>query len=300
MNEPRVYQNSPALLILIIVFAVVGIAALSFSLGFQTIAFTIPIWVIGLLLLVSMFMALFNKVVLTEDEISVKSLFGTKTLRWTEIGRASGSGYRIKLQDRDGDVTLSPSSRLPKYEEIVDFIGRKRPDLFSPQEYSEMRRGWASILQAAFILLFLGGILVLFAYAVMDSADTSFSGLAAGAIFVLMILVYGGMTLFAPRALVLEGNTLTVKYLFREKTFTAAEIAFVQLGYTQTRNGRQYYVALYLKGKGNIRISGLAVGLPIAYLVLKNWLQSRAQGQSAGMGQAPNDVAPNWSDNSGR
>jgi hypothetical protein len=299
MNEPRVYQNSAVVLVVIVAMGLIILGVLIFGLGFQNIAFTIPIWVVGFLFILLIFMTVSSKVILSEDEISTKGVFGTKTLRWTEIARVSGSGYNIKLYNHDGDVTLTPSSRLPKYEEIIDFIGLKRPDLFSPQDYSEMKRGWSSILQVVFVLFIFGGVLLGFGFSFMDSPDTSISNLAPALIFVVILLVYVLMMLFAPRALILDGNTLAVKYLFNEKVLRADEIAFIQLGFTQTRNGRQYYVAVHLKGKGNIRFTGLSVGLPIAYLVLKNWHKNSTQGQFSNQPRPSLDnIAPNWSDNS--
>lgn len=300
MNEPRVYRNSPVLLIAVLVLSLFVAGALIFGVGFQGMAFTIPILIVSFLLLAVMFLALSSKIILSDDEITTKSLLGEKTLRWSEIARVSGSGYGIKLHNRDGDVTLSPNSRLPRYEEIIEFIGSKRPDLFSPQEYGELKRGWLSFVQILFMLFILGGVLLGFGFAYVDSSGVSDFDWIAAAVFVLMIVLFLGMLLFAPSRLTLEGNTLTVKYPFRERIVRADEVSFVQMAFTQTRNGRQYYVALHLKGKGNIRFSGLSVGVPIAYLVLKNWHKNNMQGQFANQGgSAMDDIAPNWSDKSG-
>jgi hypothetical protein len=74
-------------------------------------------------------------------------LLGSKTLRWTEIARVSGRGYGIKLHNFDEDVTVAPMYRLPGYEEVIEWIGRKRPDLFGAQEFSEMKRGYLQLLR---------------------------------------------------------------------------------------------------------------------------------------------------------
>jgi hypothetical protein len=78
-------------------------------------------------------------------------------------------------------------------------------------------------------------------------------------------------SLSLPQSLMLEGKSLFVKYLFSEKKLLADEIASVELRFTQTRNGKNYFVLLAQTNKKSLRILGLKPSLPIAYLVLKNW-----------------------------
>jgi hypothetical protein len=238
-----------------------------------------------------------SKTIISDDEITVQNLLGAKTLKWTEIGRASGWGYSIKLHSRDEDVTLSVSPRLPGYEQIVDFIGTKRPDLFSPREYSEINRGITPYLSMILIILLMAGITVAFILATLDDPNLSLSTYMPLLFFAAIALFLVVSTLSAPRSLTLEGRTINLKYLFSEKTLQADEITFIQLGFTQSRNGKHYFIALHLTNRKNIRLTGLGISLPIAYLVLKNWHVNSTQGQA--QSQLDN-VAPNWSDNSWR
>jgi hypothetical protein len=291
MNEPRVYKNSPAALIVIIAFSVILMAGLAFGVGFESTELVVPLVLFGLFFLVVMFMSISSKVILSEDEISTQSLFGTKSMRWTEIGRVSGRGYGIKLHNVDEDVTVVPSPRLPGYEEIIEFIGRKRPDLFSPLEYGEMKRGLGSFVGLLILGILFFGIMTLFIF----EMDFSFDTLIPFMFFAAFILFFMGVFLFSPQSLTLDGRTLVVKYLLNKKELSVDEIAGVQFGYTQTRNGKQYYIAIHLTNRKNIRVSGLRIGLPVGYLVLKNWYQA----QSVHMRQTPfNETASNWSDNS--
>ncbi|MBK9206779.1 MAG: hypothetical protein IPL71_00110 [Anaerolineales bacterium] len=93
--------------------------------------------------------------IISEDEISTKTLLGTKSLRWSEVSRVSGRGYAIKLHNFDGDVTVAPATQLPGYDEVVNWIGMKRPDLFSPLEYAEMKKNWAGTIIFSMVGLFL-------------------------------------------------------------------------------------------------------------------------------------------------
>lgn len=279
MNEPRTYQQSPALLIFIMIVFAIIFGSLFFAIG--TESFLIEIIFGGAILIIFgiAVLSLTGKTIISEEEITTKNLFGEKTLRWTEINRAFGSGIRIKLQNSDGDVTVSPSPQVPGYEEIVEWIGRKRPDLFSPQEYGEMRRGFVNLIGVAVLgLLFLGALLG-FAVEGVNSSDTS---ALISAIFVLGIIVFAffWMIFASPQSVTIDGRSLVLKYVFNQKTLPADEIASVNFSYTRTRNGKQYFIALYLKDRKTIRISGLGVSLPIAYLVLKNWHTNNAQIQN--------------------
>jgi ABC-type transport system involved in multi-copper enzyme maturation permease subunit len=298
MNEPRVYKNSPAVLVVIVLMFLVLIGGIVFSVGVEEITFILPMAAFGLFIFGLIFVANSAKVVITDEDITAQNLFGSRTLRWSEIHRVSGKGYEIKLHNYDGDVTVHPSSGLPGYEQIVDFIGAKRPDLFSPQEFGEMRRGFLPFVMMAFvILLILGGMLAAFFAIMNSSSDVSLPTLMPLAIFFFIVVMIGGMALSIPRMVSLEGNSVNLKYLFSEKTLRTDEIKYIQLSYTQSRNGKHYFVALHQTNGKQIRLSGLGISMPIAYLVLKNWHQASMHGQPANQ---QNNVAPNWSDNTWR
>jgi ABC-type transport system involved in multi-copper enzyme maturation permease subunit len=298
MNEPRVYKNSPAVLVVIVLMFLVLIGGIVFSVGVEEITFILPMAAFGLFIFGLIFVANSAKVVITDEDITAQNLFGSRTLRWSEIHRVSGKGYEIKLHNYDGDVTVHPSSGLPGYEQIVDFIGAKRPDLFSPQEFGEMRRGFLPFVMMAFvILLILGGMLAAFFAIMNSSSDVSLPTLMPLAIFFFIVVMIGGMALSIPRMVSLEGNSVNLKYLFSEKTLRTDEIKYIQLSYTQSRNGKHYFVALHQTNGKQIRLSGLGISMPIAYLVLKNWHQGSMHGQPANQ---QNNVAPNWSDNTWR
>jgi hypothetical protein len=89
---------------------------------------------------------------------------------------------------------------------------------------------------------------------------------------------------------------MTLKYYFSEKTFRTDEVNSILLSYTQSRNGRHYFIALNLTDRKTIRLSGLGISLPIAYLVLKNW----RWGGSGNTSQSSSNIAPNSSDNTWR
>ncbi|MBI2333633.1 MAG: hypothetical protein HYU84_16020 [Chloroflexi bacterium] len=294
MNEPRVYKTSPILLVFIAILFLFFLGILLFAFGPGSLAFMIPLAVLSFFLFGAAFVALASKTIVSDDEIAIQGLFGTKNLKWTEIARASGWGYSMKLHSRDEDVTVAVSPRMPGYQEVIEFVGSKRPDLFSPREYGEMRRGVGSLLGMFFIILIMVGVSIAFIFVTMESSDTSFSAYLPLLIFVGVVLFLAASVLSTPRSVTLDGNMMTLKYFFSEKIIRTDEVNSIQLSYTQSRNGRHYFIALNLINRKSIRISGLGISLPIAYLVLKNWRMNNTQGRPS------NNIAPNWSDNTWR
>ena len=275
MNEPRVYKHSPIQFIILIVVMGFVFAAMFFNLDWNTPSILFPISLI-ILIAVAGLAAATQKTILSDDEISSQSLFGMKTLRWSEITRVSGRGYVIKLHNFDGDVTVAPSPNLPRYEEVIEIIGNKRPDLFNPREYDELKSGSFFLLAGlAFLVLFLSMIAGV-GYFLYSSPDTARLGSVIFAplivLFIVMV-VFAGTIVFRPRSLTLDGKSMTIKYLFREKTLLADEIRSVQFAYQQSRNGKIFFVLLHLVNRKSLRLSGLNPNLPVVYLVLKNWHQ---------------------------
>jgi hypothetical protein len=161
---------------------------------------------------------------------------------------------------------------LPGYHEVIEWIGVKRPDLFNPQEYNELSRGWASrIFPLILGLLFVSA--GIFGYTMENKTFFPFL------IFATMGLFFMGMSLASPQTISLQGNSMVIGYLFNQKTLAAYEISSVQLRYTQTRNGKQYFITLQLANSKTIRLSGFKPSLPAAYLILKNWHKKNSKNE---------------------
>ena len=270
MNEPRVYKQ-PVFGVFLAVFMLLFAGAIIFftldNFDINILWFLIPILGLFGLIFLSALFSFTSKVIITDDDITSQVLFIPKTLKWGEISHVSGRGNSIKLHNYDGDITVSPNSRIPSYPEIIEIIGEKRPDLFKlTEDNSEMSRGLFSNLFGALVgisLIFLG----IFIYFVVDSTD----------IFpIIMTAIAGvfflGTSLTAVQKVTLQGNTMLVKYIFSQKEIKAEEIRNIFYGFTQTRRGgKNYFVQISYGNNQNFRISGVNLSLPIAYLVLKNW-----------------------------
>lgn len=267
MNEPRVYKQPLFGVFLSAIMMMFSCGIIFFvSNTLADVWFIIPILgLFGIAFLISLF-SYTSKVTITDDEITSSYLFIPKTLRWTEITHVSGRGNRIKLHSEDTTVSINP--RLPDYEEIIRTIGEKRADLFQlNEENQEISRSFLS-----FILNFLfGGSIIIFAmyfYFFINEARDAISALLIAGLGAMLI----GSNLFAVQKIILQGNTMQVKYLLRQTEIKAEEITSVFYGFTQgRRGGKSYYVQISYKENQNFRLSGVNPSLPIAYLVLKNW-----------------------------
>jgi hypothetical protein len=265
MNGPREYKNPVVQIVMVIIgFGILLFIFITFIGQEQARDIMLPF--AGILLFFALFALVSQavKTVISENEISSSTLFGTKTLRWSEITRVSGGGFAIKLHNFDGDVTVAPSPQLPGYEEVIEWIGVKRPDLFSPQEYSELPRNWGGLIPLVVVGFAIIGFGV---YVYLDANEFIFPLIFA---FIIGLTVLG-MAFLAPQSVSIQGSSIVIGYLFTQKTLSADEIAAIALGYTQMRNGKNYHVQITKKYGGKLRISNIKPNLPVAYLVLKNW-----------------------------
>jgi len=265
INEPRTYRH-PVFQI-VILFVVFGTLAIGLFTSWDKTDFisVLPISAFFVIVFLFSLYSLTVKTTISDTEISTQSLLGTRTLNWSEINSVSGWGNAIKLHNMDGDLTVAPSSQLAGYQEVVEFIGSKRPDLFAPQDYSEMSRNWYGYILLGIIALFVIGTGL---FLLTQAGST---GVIIFVFFLILALFIAYVTFSMPKSLNLEGDTLFIKYFFSEKSVRAHEVASINLNYRQTRNGKNYFVGIDLTNKRYTRISGIGPNLPVVFLVLRNW-----------------------------
>ncbi len=269
MNEPRIYKYSnTGLLVVIIVFGLL-LAGIFFLLTKDSLMLTLPFIAIFVLVFMSVLLSLRAQVIISEDEISTKSILGTKSLRWSDIHSASGSGYAIKLHNLDGDVTLAPSPQLPGYPEIIEDIGAKRPDLFKSDGNRVMVRSWFKSMVFLLTGLFFIGVGI-FLY--LDSNETLMP------VFFLAVIEIGFIAsiFMSVLSVRIKGQRLIIRYLLTETTLNANEIMGIRFNAMQTRTGKNYSISIYTSERNYISFSGIGSSLPVTYLVLKNWHKTGA------------------------
>lgn len=265
INEPRTYRHPIIqVVILLVVFGILAVGLFS-SLNTSDYTPIIPLAAFFVIVFLFSLYSLTLKTTISDTEISTQSLLGTRTLNWSEVNSVSGWGNAIKLHNMDGDVTVAPSSQLNGYQEVIEFIGAKRPDLFTPQDYSEMSRNWYGYVLLGVVALFVIGTGL---FLLTQAGST---GMIIFIFFLILALFIAYVTFSMPKSLNLEGDTLFIKYFFSEKSIRAHEVSSINLNFRQTRNGKNYFVGIDLTNKRYARISGIGPNLPVVFLVLRNW-----------------------------
>ncbi len=264
MNGTRIYKfSNTGLLAVIIVFGLL-LAGIFFWLSRDYMTITYPIIAVFALIFMSVLLSLRSQVIISEDEISTKSILGVKTLGWSDIHRVSGSGYGIKLHNSVGDVTIAPSPQLPGYAEIIESIGSKRPDLFKSGGDKILSRSWIKNLAFVFTGLFFIGIGI---FLFIDSSNSLTSILFLAVIGIGFI----ASIFLSVLSLHIKEGGITVRYLLKQTTLHANEIMGIRFNSLQTRLGKSYTIAIFTSERNYISFSGIGSSLAVTYLILKNW-----------------------------
>jgi hypothetical protein len=273
MNEPRVYRQSPILYIFSIIVMAIFVFVMSPLSPFQwaLTPFLISLVVGGLFVIFSIY-AMSRAIIVSDTEIASQQFWITRSLGWSEIQQVSGRGSGLKLKNIDSDVTVTLDAQIPGYEEVIEKIGEKRPDLFVSFEFNVMERSLTATVLPVIIVL----VVISFSgFIAFQGSDTWIPAL----FFVVIGIVVASTLLTAPQSVTLEGSTLVIKYLFKETAYRADEIESVNLSFQRTRNGRIYFAQLVLKNKKKVRISSLKPGTAVTYLVLKEWHKRQTAGK---------------------
>jgi hypothetical protein len=271
LNEPRTYRYSTVRLVLLIaLFVLLGTVPFMILGSTDSLYIRISWMFIALIMVISVY-SLTRSTTVSNDGISARTLFGERSLNWSEIDSVSGSGNGIKLHSRDGDV-VAPSPQLPGYPEVIEIIGAKRPDLFNPAGHSAMYRNWfGSLLFLVIGMLALGAGVYLY----FDPGETESP---MPVIFLAAVALAFIVSIFTSvLALKFDGSVLIVRYLLGRTTLKPDEVRSVVFGVTQTRNGKSYNVHIFTARGRTIQFSGIGPSLRIVYIVLKNWHQGRAR-----------------------
>lgn len=223
--------------------------------------------VAGFIMIVVLFFAT-SSITISLDEITTTRLFVSKSLRWSEIGRISMRGETLRLHNRDEDITLTLDSQLDDYNEVLDIVFGRRPDLFDASENNVLSGSWLRnvvLLGTSLVVITISIILVF----LLEGFDKIFS------LPLFMLGIYIMWSWFsAPRRITLEGKNLIVGYLLEEASYSADEIS--SISYKRKRkpkSGYINYVQINLRAGECIQFSLFEHGNAFAHQILKRWQQ---------------------------
>lgn len=218
----------------------------------------------GIVLAIALFYAT-SSVKISNEEITTDRLFVSKSLRWSELARASTRGQALQLHNQDEDLTLSIDSQLDGYMEILDMIFNRRPDLLDKSDDHVMSiSGLVSIFTLGFGLFLIA--IPVFLFFVTAEVDSIFF-LFFFAIGMIIIVVW----LLSPKSLTLESKNLIVGYLFNEVSHSADDINSISLEKRSTKNGYVYFAQINLTSGKKIKLPAFKQGAPLTYQILKRW-----------------------------
>ena len=194
--------------------------------------------------------------------ITQKTLLGNKSLDWEAIRQISARGSSLRVQ---GDhVNLSISPRLYGAMEISQWIQTKRPDLFKIRQIAWLERSNTKNIA----ILSIGLVLIILSVLLYFYRDYLFLPGIAG---VLLCGYAAGNWYFSPRGLIIDRNSLIVRYQKRSLSYSAHDIAGIQASKTQQDQFRSVVVGF--RDQNVLDMSVFQQTPFITYPVLKKWHQ---------------------------
>lgn len=215
----------------------------------------------------AIFVALYltNSVMISESSITTKTILGTKSLKWSEIGHVSSRGSSLKLHSHNGDVVLMINPRLDGSEGILNSIFSKRADLFDMNKNNPLLRSFRSnVITLVIGLLLITLSLLLYAY-----KNYLYTSGFLGLLFCSQSLL---SWYASPHSMALEGDRLVLNYLNRSLRFSVDDIESIQIGTTQQNQLKSVFIVF--RDKRVMEVSGFKQTPFIIYPVLKQWHQN--------------------------
>jgi hypothetical protein len=179
-------------------------------------------------------------------------------LEWRQITRVRSSlwGRTIVLSDTSGRIKARVYASLKNSHRFIGWFIQERPDLWQPEEGLSFSK--SSIISIYFLIgaLFEVGIAIFLA----PEIDWGF-WLMIGFACLSIVTVLG-----LPQLLMLHGNTLVLRFPFRERVIYAHEISEIQAVYAPMG-----YNVVRLKDGGKITLMFFSLGVNLLFAFLWYW-----------------------------
>lgn len=204
-----------------------------------------------------------TSVTISDKEIAGRTMLGSRTLKWLEIGTIRSTNSSFKLINTDGDISIRINSRLDGYAEIFNLLNRKRSDLFEYDKHNPFSRSVIGSIATVTIQLFL--LIISIINLIFNKEEFGryalFIGVGISSIYFLF------NWFFSPQSITMKSNSLTIKYVHKTDLYSKDNIGSLSF--------RKGAATLNLKGNKNVTfsLSGFAQSPAVVYYVLQRWYQ---------------------------
>jgi len=206
-----------------------------------------------------------EKIEINDIEIKSHQLGRRKVIQWEQIDKITNKANDLILYNAATLTSIRLSSQIDGYPEIVDWLRRRRPDLWVVTELKAFHQTNLDLLlySSSALCLIVVGISILVAYQNLISLfPFAFAGWILSVIFT------------KAQQLILQGNHIVLKYPFRERQIMASEITTIQfVRVFAIFGGANYGVTIVLANHEIVTISGFKEGSPIIFNTLAMWWQ---------------------------
>ena len=210
------------------------------------------------------------KLTISEESISSRNLFRTQVLRWSEITEFRSKSGGVILANSDRTVNVIVKAQIENYPDVIKIIQQNSPNLWALQNKAEFHQ---SILESVFMLIIGMGAVYFVVFSIFSKGFFQDDLLATFVTLVVSIyIIWLGLSRVSK--LIVEGDTLVVKYLLWEKQYHVSEIEAVALEQKMVKGHVRYPVHIKLGSGKQVIIDKSREGNPILLSAIEEWLNT--------------------------
>ena len=214
-----------------------------------------------------LFLPFTYKLIVSDEAISSINLWGAQTLAWNEVAEIRPKNENFLLSNRDGDVKVFVNQQIDGYPEVINFIKRRRADLWQSDETSTFHQ---SIVEAT--ISGIVGLIIIYAITTeVLKNDISPDQVMPLLFFGLMAAVLLWQTVKI-REIAFDREYLIAKYIVGERQIHVSEIKSVGLEQKMGKNEISYPVHIQLRNGKRLVLEKVQEGNSMLVNTIENWM----------------------------
>ena len=212
------------------------------------------------------------RVEVSDHEISTFRIGQKRSIRWDEIGEVRSKALEndLLLTSRDGDKKVKISSQIVGYEEVIDQLRKKCPDLWKNEPSRTFHQ---SIRSPLFMSLFAFLFIAVGTKGLIEK-DSIISSLVVFALGLVIVAMLSGIAWLAE----IQNDELCLRTVWGEKKIKVSEIKNIRLAGQDTGYSTvTHFVIIELVNNKSVRLGNFREGIPMLYNSLKSWFEGYSQ-----------------------